>query len=63
MGDIMESEWMEMIKAFLKLTPEERAEEAEKRLDQSLQRMAEMHGITPGDAYAMLVKNRDRMYR
>jgi len=32
--------WLEMIEAFLKLTPEERVAEAEKRLDETLERMA-----------------------
>jgi len=32
MPDLMEKKWLEMIEAFLKLSPEERAAEAEKRL-------------------------------
>ena len=32
-----------MIEAYLKLTPEERVAEAEKRLDETLERMAEVY--------------------
>ena len=59
----MEKKWLEMIEAFLKLSPEERAAEAEKRLDETLDRMAKLHNITPEEAYEKLVKNRYRMYR
>jgi hypothetical protein len=51
-----------MIEAFLKLSPEERAAEAEKRLDQTLERMANLYNISPGEAYERLIKNRDRMH-
>ena len=63
MAKIMDQEWLEMIRAFLKLTPEQRAAEAEKRLDETLERMAEVYGITVGEAYEKLIENRDRMYR
>jgi len=59
----MEKKWLEMIEAFLKLSPEERAAEAEKRLDETLDRMAKLYNITPEEAYEKLVKNRYRMYR
>ncbi len=63
MKNTMEAEWLDMIQAFLKLSPEQRAAEAEKRLDETLERMAAMYGITVGDAYAKLVENRDKMHR
>ncbi len=63
MANIMDKEWRDMIQAFLKLTPEQRAAEAEKRLDETLERMAEMHGISVGEAYEKLIENRDRMHR
>ena len=56
----MERKWLEMIEAFLRLTPEERAAEAEKRLDETLERMAQIYNISQGEAYAKLVENRDR---
>ncbi len=59
---LMDEKWLEMIKAFLKLSPEERAAEAEKRLDETLERMAHIYNISPGEAYEKLIKNRDRMY-
>jgi len=37
-SDIMKKKWIEMIEAFLKLTPEERSAEAEKRLEEILER-------------------------
>jgi hypothetical protein len=43
--------WLEMIEAFLELTPEERVAEAEKRLDKTLERMACIHNISPEEAY------------
>ncbi len=61
MAYLMEKKWLEMIEAFLKLSPEERAAEAEKRLDQTLERMANLYNISPGEAYGRLIKNRDRM--
>ena len=63
MSQIMEKKWLEMIEAFLKLSPEERAAEAEKRLDETLDRMAKLHNISPEEAYEKLIKNRYRMYR
>jgi|GEM_PF-1760048 len=56
MSDLMEQKWLEMIEAFLKLTPEERAAEAERRLDETLERMAEMYNISPEDAYEKLIE-------
>jgi len=46
-----------MIEAFLELTPEERAAEAEKRLDETLERMAAIHNISPEEAYEKLIRN------
>jgi len=37
----MKKKWLEMIEAFLKLTPQERSAEAEKRLDKTLERMSQ----------------------
>ena len=59
----METEWQDMIKSFLKLTPEQRVQESQKRLDQSLEMLSEAHHISVGDAYEMLITNRDRIYR
>ena len=57
--------WIEMIEAFLKLTPEERSSEAEKRLDETLERMAQMYmySISPDEAYEKLIENSDRLHR
>jgi len=52
-----------MIEAFLKLTPEERSAKAEKRLDESLKRMAQMYDISPEEAYEKLIKNSHKMHR
>jgi len=60
---LMERKWLEMIEAFLKLTPEERSAEAEKRLDETLERMAQMYKISPEDAYEKLIRNSYRMHR
>ena len=62
MSNIMKKKWIEMIEAFLKLTPEERSTEAEKRLDESLERMAQIHGISPEEAYEKLIKNSYRLH-
>ncbi len=51
-----------MIEAFLRLTPEERAAEAENRLDETLQRMAELYNVSPEEAYEKLIKNSHRMH-
>lgn len=63
MSYLMERKWLEMIEAFLKLTPEERSAEAEKRLDETLERMAKMYKISPEDAYEKLIRNNYRMHR
>jgi len=47
-----------MIEAFLKLTPEQRSAEVEKRLDEGLERMAQLYDISPEEAYEKLFKNR-----
>ena len=60
---LMERKWLEMIEAFLKLTPEERAAESEKRLDETLERMARIYNISPGEAYEKLVENRYKLHR
>ncbi len=62
MTHVMKKKWLEMIEAFLKLSPEERASEAEKRLDETLQRMAELYNISPEEAYGKLIKNSHRMH-
>lgn len=63
MSHLMEKEWLEMIEAFLKLTPQERSAEAEKRLDETLERMSQMYNISPEEAYEKLIKNSHRMHR
>jgi len=54
--------WLEMIEAFLKLTPEERSAEAERRLDETLERMAQMYNISPEEAYEKLIENSYKLY-
>ena len=61
MSDIMKKKWIEMIEAFLELTPEERSAEAEKRLDETLERMAQLYDISPEEAYGKLIENSDRL--
>jgi len=63
MTNLMEKKWLEMIEAFLRLTPEERSAEAERRLDETLERMAQMYKISPEDAYEKLIRNSYRMHR
>ncbi len=63
MSHLMERKWLEMIEAFLKLTPEQRAAEAERRLDETLERMAEMYNISPEDAYEKLIENSYKLHR
>ncbi|MBW2614750.1 MAG: hypothetical protein JRD02_01050 [Deltaproteobacteria bacterium] len=63
MSDLMEKKWHEMINAFLKLTPQERSAESEKRLDETLERMAQMYNISPEDAYEKLIENNNRIHR
>jgi len=63
MTNLMEKKWLEMIEAFLKLTPEERSAEAERRLDETLERMAQMYNISPEEAYEKLIENRYKLYR
>jgi len=63
MSYLMEKKWLEMIEAFLKLTPEERSAEAERRLDETLERMAQMYNISPEEAYEKLIENRYKLYR
>ncbi len=63
MSDLMERKWHEMIEAFLKLTPEERSAESDKRLDKTLERMAQMYNISPEDAYEKLIENSCKLYR
>lgn len=62
MSDLMENKWLEMIEAFLELTPEERVAEAEKRLDEALERMARIHNISPEEAYEKLIRNSYEMH-
>ena len=63
MTNLMEKKWHEMIEAFLRLTPEERSAEAEGRLDETLERMAQMYNISPEEAYEKLIENRYKLYR
>ncbi len=63
MSDLMEKKWLEMIEAFLELTPEERVTEAEKRLDETLERMARIYNISPEEAYEKLIRNSYEMHR
>ena len=51
-----------MIEAFLKLTPEERSAEAERRLDETLERMAQMYNISPEEAFEKLIENHYKLY-
>jgi hypothetical protein len=51
-----------MIEAFLKLTPQERSAEAEKRLDEILERMAQLYDISPEEAYEKIIKNSHKMH-
>ncbi|RZB36222.1 MAG: hypothetical protein SRB2_02381 [Desulfobacteraceae bacterium Eth-SRB2] len=60
---LMEKKWLEMIEVFLKLSPERRSAEAEKRLDETLERMAQLYNISPEEVYEKLFKNRYRMHR
>ena len=62
MSELMEKKWIEMIEAFLKLTPDQRAAEAEKRLDETLVRMANIYHISPEEAYEKLIKNRHEVH-
>ena len=63
MSNLMEKKWFEMIEAFLRLTPDERSSEAERRLDETLERMAQMYNISPEEAYEKLIENRYKLYR
>jgi len=63
MANLMEKKWLEMIEAFLELAPEERSAEAEGRLDETLERMAQMYNISPEEAYEKLIENRYKLYR
>ena len=63
MSHLMEKKWLEMVEAFLKLTPEQRAAEAEKRLDETLERMSQMYNISPEETYEKLIKNSYRSER
>lgn len=60
-SSIMKKKRIEMIEAFSRLSPGERSAEAETRLDESLERMANIHHITTGEAYEKLVENRNRL--
>lgn len=62
MSNIMKKKWIEMIEAFLKLTPEERSSEAEKCLDETLERMAQLYDISTEEAYEKLIENSDRVH-
>ncbi|MDY6791628.1 MAG: hypothetical protein SWH54_10195 [Thermodesulfobacteriota bacterium] len=62
MSLLMEKKRFEMIEAFLKLTPEERVAESEKRLDEVLEKMAQLYNISPGEAYEKLIENRNKIF-
>ena len=61
MSQFMEKKWLEMIEAFSILTPEERAAEAERRLDETLERMTRIYNISLEEAYEKLIENSYRM--
>jgi hypothetical protein len=63
MSHLMKKKWLEMIEAFSKLTPQERSAEAEKRLDETLERMSQLYNISPEQAYEKLIKNSYRIHR
>ena len=52
---------IEMMKAFSKLSAAERREVASRMLDQTLERVARQHGLSVPEAYAMLLRNRDKV--
>ena len=58
---LREQDRLNMLKAFSRLTPEERHAAAETHLDHVLQRIAEKDGISPGEVYARLVANRNKL--
>ena len=62
MSDLMEKKWLEMIEAFLELTPEERVAEAENRLDETLERMAAIYNISLEEAYEKLIGNNHELH-
>jgi len=62
MSHLMETKWLEMIEAFLKLTPQKRSAEAEKRLDETLERMSQIYDISLEEAYEKLIKNSHKMH-
>jgi len=47
---------------FLKLTPEQRAAKAEKRLDETLERVAGIHHISAEQGYERLIRNRHEVH-
>ena len=61
MSQFMEKKWLEMIEAFSILTPEERTAEAERRLDETLERMTRIYNISLEEAYEKLIENSYRM--
>ncbi|MBW2005067.1 MAG: hypothetical protein JRI72_10750 [Deltaproteobacteria bacterium] len=46
-----------------KMVSSMRVAEAERRLDETLERMAQMYKISPEDAYEKLIRNSYRMHR
>ena len=62
MSHLMETKWLEMIEAFLKLTPQKRSAEAEKCLDETLERMSQIYDISLEEAYEKLIKNSHKMH-
>jgi len=63
MSHLMEKKWLEVVETFLKLSPEQRSAQAEKPIDETLERMSQIYNISPEEAYAKLVKNSYRMHR
>lgn len=58
---IMHEVWLDTLKKFQKLTPEQRSETMYKRLLESLERMAKDRNITVKEAYEILLANKKKM--
>ncbi|MBF0099601.1 MAG: hypothetical protein HQK77_01700 [Desulfobacterales bacterium] len=61
MSGVIHQEWLDTIKAFQKLSPQERSLAMKKRLHQTLERMAAYHGITKKEAYELLLENKKKI--
>lgn len=60
---IREQDKLDMLRAFQKLSPEERYQASEDTLDEVLRQMADTYNISPGKAYERLLANRNQAYR